>query len=293
MLERLMLTVVAGTCMAAVTLAQHAMQMEPPAPEKIEVPEAGVTMPMLDLGGRPMVDVMLNGKGPYPFILDTGASIIAVNEDLQSELGLPPAANAPPGVARVEKMSLGGAVLYGVVVMPGPRMRGLSGENPPRGILGAAFFPGYLLSLDYPRKKVTIRRGALPPADNRRVFQYAVADILPRVPVRIAGHEYRPHVDSGSPGGVTLPVNTSGDLPLTEKPVEVGRARTPGGEFPVLASEVTVPIELGEWKLETRQIEFSDVRPGSEPPVGNLGFRVLRNFVIALDAKNRRVEFVR
>lgn len=45
---------------------------------------------MDNIGGRPLVNVMINGKGPYPFILDTGASITAVDPDLIKELALPP-----------------------------------------------------------------------------------------------------------------------------------------------------------------------------------------------------------
>jgi beta-lactamase superfamily II metal-dependent hydrolase len=36
--------------------------------------QADNTVPMLDVGGGPMVDVRINGKGPYPLILDTGAT---------------------------------------------------------------------------------------------------------------------------------------------------------------------------------------------------------------------------
>ena len=50
------------------------VHMQLPPPEKVEVPVAGVTVPLMgDVGGRPLVDVTINGNGPYPFILDTGA----------------------------------------------------------------------------------------------------------------------------------------------------------------------------------------------------------------------------
>ncbi|HEX6463014.1 MAG TPA: hypothetical protein VFZ98_01120, partial [Vicinamibacterales bacterium] len=34
----------------------------------VDVPASGSSMPMLDVGGRPIVNVTINGKGPYPFI---------------------------------------------------------------------------------------------------------------------------------------------------------------------------------------------------------------------------------
>jgi hypothetical protein len=269
--------------------AQH----ELPPPEKIEVPDGGVTVPMLDVGGRPMVLVTLNGKGPYPLILDTGASVIDIDSGLVADMALPGVPGAPEGVARVEELAVGGAVLCGVVVGPAPMMAALGGSNPPRGVLGASSFPGYLVTLNYPAKTVTIRKGSLPPPDDRRIFQYAAEDILPRVPIRIGGHEFRPHVDSGSPGSLVLPVSYSSDLPLTTKPVEIGRARTVAGEFPILSADIAVPIELGEYKLDLKQIRFSDLRPGPEAPVGNIGFQVLRDFIVTMDSKNRRLKFER
>jgi len=277
----------------APVFAQHPMSQELPDPEKVEVPGTGVTVLMLDLGGRPVVNVLLNGKGPYPFILDTGATVVAVDPDLQAELALPPQPDAPPGISRLDQLGVGGAILQGVVVVPAPHMPGLVGDVTPRGILGASFFPGYLLTLDYPGRKILIRKDELPSADHRRVFQYDAGDFIPRISVMIAGKEFRPHVDSGSPAGLTLPLNSEADLPLTAKPVQKGRARTPSGEYPVFSAELSEPVQIGEYTLSSRRISLSDVAPGPEPPVGNIGFEVLQEFVVTLDAKNHRIQFTR
>jgi hypothetical protein len=284
---------IAGILIAAGLLQFVHMQLPPP--EKIEVPAAGVTVPMGDVGGRPLVDVMINGNGPYPFILDTGASIIAVDSDLIAELKLPSVTKIlSPSPSRVDELRIGDAVLRGVTVLPSPTMIGnLGGAIKPRGILSALFFSGAVITLDYPGKKVIIRNGALPAPDNRNIFAYSVDDILPRVPIRIAGHEIRPHVDSGSPSGLTIPMEYSDKFPLEDKLVEAGRARTPGGEFPILTGTLAAPVELGEYSLDIKQVRFSDLRPGSDPAVGNLGYQFLKDFVITLDSKNRRVQFER
>jgi hypothetical protein len=298
-LEFLMINKCVTLLIALATVIPTAAALQQPehlkllVPEKIEIPDSGVTVPMLELDGRPMVEVMLNGKGPYPFLLDTGASLVEMNDDLQAELGLPTMPNAPSGVTRLAELRVSGTVLRGLAVVSFPHMPGLAGQNPPRGVLGASLFSGCVLTLDYPAKKILIRKGALPLADNHRVFQYDPEDVLPRIPIRIAGHECRPHLDSGSPGGLTLPVNSSSDLPLTGKPVQIGVARTPGGEFPVFSANLKEPIHIGEYTLQTREITFSDIRPGPEPPLGNIGYEVLREFVVALDAKNHRLQLNR
>jgi Aspartyl protease len=276
-------------------VAQEFMRMEPPPPEKVEVPAAGVTVAMDNIGGRPLVNVTINGKGPYPFILDTGASITAIDPDLIKELALPSAhGGLSPMLSRAEELRVGDAVLRGVTVLPAPGMLGsMGGATPPRGILSASYFSGALITLDYPGKKVIIRNGALPAPDNQTVFAYNADDTLPRLPIKIAGHEFRPHVDSGSPSGLTLPMEFSDKLPLSDKLVEAGRARTPGGEYPILRGTLAAQVELGGYKLDVKEIRFSDLRPGSDPAVGNLGYAFLKDFVITLDSKNRRLKFDR
>jgi hypothetical protein len=278
--------------MIALATWQGAHLMEPSRPEKISVPDGGTTVPMLDVGGRPMVEVRINGKGPYPFIMDTGADETDVESSLIDELALPGTTAAMfTGGARIEELAVGNAVLRGVTVARARMLGGLGGANPPRGVLSASYFPGCLVVLDYPAKKIAIRQGSLPPADDRRVFQYTAADILPRAPVRIAGLEFRVHVDSGSPAGLTVPIKYSEQIPLTDKPKELAHFRTPDGEFPVLAATVNGPITLGEYKLEIAQLNFSDVKPGPGPAVGNMGYQILRDFIVTLDSMNHRLQF--
>ena len=262
---------------------------------RIDVPAAGATVPMLDVGGRPMVDVRINGKGPYPFILDTGATFTAIDGDLAKELALPQGRDVESeSTVRVDEFRVGDAVAHGFLAgsLPG-MLGGLGGANPPRGVLSAAAFPGQLVVLDYPGKRVTIKPGALPAADNRRVFEYSASEALPVVPVRVAGHVYRIHLDSGSPGGVMLPMKYVAELPLAAPPVEVGHARTVAGTFPVQSATVTGAIEIGEYMLDLKEVRFSDLRPGPEPGIGNIGGLVLRGFVVTFDSKNRRVKLER
>ena len=158
-----------------------------------------------------------------------------------------------------------------------------------RGILSASSFPGYLLTYDYPGKRISIKKGALENADSQSSFQYTEDQVLPTVPVRIAGHDTQVHLDTGSGFGLTLPAKFLTELPLTSQPKEAGRVRTGGGEFPVSIARVDGTIELGKYKLDLHEVRFSDARPGPEPAAGTIGYDVLRHFVVTLDSKNRRV----
>jgi hypothetical protein len=283
--------------LGAILLWAFAVQQGPPPAEKIDVPDGGVEVPMLDFGGRPVVEVTIHGKGPYRFILDTGASFTVIDDTIKEELGLSGEAGGAMhgggGFTKLDELSVGRATLKGAMVSVEPLSRMFRMGDAPRGVLSAASFPGYLLTLDYPAKRVRIRKGELAAADSRRIFEYTAEQILPNVPVRVNGTEFRVHIDSGSPGSLTLASKFKDEIPLASKPVEVGRARTPGGEFPIWSAQPTGNIELGEFKLELAEVQFSDVNPIPGPPTGNIGYRVLKDFVVTMDSKNRRIRLDR
>jgi len=291
--------VLAGIAWSTDMMSQVRMGPQVPVPAHIEAPEEGVIVPMQDMGGRPVIEVMINGKGPYRFILDTGAVTTVVSEDLSRELSLSApegmqvasaSGGPPPAIVMIHDIRIGQALLKGVIAAITPLGGLLSGENPPRGILSAASFPGYLLTFDYPGKRILIKNGALGGADFKTSFQYGADQVLPTLPIRIAGHDTEVHLDTGSGYGLTLPTKFLRELPLASPPKEVGRARTGGGEFPVSVARVDGTIELGQYKLDISQISFSDARPGPGPAVGNIGYEVLLRFVVTLDSKNRRIK---
>jgi hypothetical protein len=67
------------------------------------------------------------------------------------------------------------------------------------------------------------------------------------------------------------------------------KVRTGGGEFPVSIARLNGTIELGKYKLDLGDMRFSDARPGPPPTAGDIGYQVLRHFVVTLDSKNRRI----
>lgn len=257
----------------------------------VKVPAGGASVPMLDIGGRPVVEVTINGRGPYPFILDTGATDTVIDSGLSSELGLPSSGDG----SRLEELVIGSMKLTRVNAAAGP-ISAMFGkvENPPRGVLSALSFPGYLLTFDYPRKTIAIRKGALPPANGKTVFSYGTDERLPTVPVNIAGVPAKVHLDTGAPFVVSLPTKYKDQVPLTAPAEEKGKARSHSGEFPVFKGVLKGAIALGEYELSTREIMFTDVVPhGGAIPQGQIGYGALRDFAVTLDSANRRVEFAK
>jgi predicted aspartyl protease len=270
-----------------------------PAPARIEVPGDGVILLMQDMEGRPVIDLKINGKGPYRFVLDTGATTTVVSDELSRELSLTPpdgvqvasvGGGPAPAIVAIHDLRIGNAVLEGMIAAVMPLGSLLKGENAPRGVLSAANFPGYLLTYDYPGKHISIKKGAIENADSKSTFQYSEEQVLPTVPIRIAGHDTEVHLDTGSAFGLTLPMKFLTEVPLASQPKTSGRVRTGGGEFPVSVARLNGTIELGKYKLDLDEVRFSDARPGPGPATGNIGYEILRHFVVTLDSKNRRIQ---
>lgn len=292
----------AGVVSVPAALAQHGPVRGPaPAPKSIVVPAAGTSVPMLDFGGRPVVEVTIDGKGPYRFILDTGAHVSVLDTTLADELSLPAAAGAraasPTGqahrVVSLDDLRVGSTTLGGVIAAVMPLHQLLTGENAPRGVLSASCFPGNTVAFDFPGRTIAIEKGSLGSADGQGTFEYPADDPLPTVPVEVAGTATRVHLDTGAPGGLTLPTRFITELPLAAEPRVVGKARTPGGEAPISRAAVNGAVRVGRFTLEVGEVSFSDVAPGPVPPTGQLGTEALRDFVLTLDSQNRRFRLER
>jgi CubicO group peptidase (beta-lactamase class C family) len=272
------------------------VQRELPKPGKIELGTTEVSVPIHWFTKRPVVDVRINGKGPYRLFLDTGAQGSVLDQGLADELKLPvvgearvgsPGGKGLPGKqVRLDRLEVGDAKLSIVQAAAFDRSQLGRGEEVPRGVLSASTFPGYLVTLDYPHSQLLIRRGQLPEPDGARVFGYGEKRPLPEIPLSIAGLDVTLHLDSGSGGGITLPLELAKRLPLTSKPVEVARGKRVDQEVVILGAKLNGQVKLGEYALENPDLRFQDV---ANAP-GHVGYEFLRRFAVTLDASNHRVQ---
>jgi hypothetical protein len=286
---------------ASVANAQQVVDRNPPLPSLIElcVPKTVVRMELLD--GRPFVSVRINGKGPFQFALETGVTGTVVGAELARELRLPdmgeaiagrPGAAAPvrATVTRIDKLELGQAEISGVFAVSTDMASVWTGKHLPQGLLNAASFPGLLVTLDYPAKRIELQRGELPAVDGRTIFAWDAEGTLPSTPLALNGLKLEVALNLGLASGIDLPEKYSDRLRLTSEPAAVPRNKTNTGDG---ESEITVATlngmaKLGEFKINHPQIRFID-----EMACGNIGQEILQRFVVTLDSKNRRLQLAR
>jgi Aspartyl protease len=275
------------------------MHRNPPPPERVELRPTKTTVPMELFGGRAVVSVHINGKGPFQFILDTGAGGTVVNQELARELGLPdkgqtlagrPGASAPvPAmVTRIDQLELGEAQVSGLFAVSLDLSTVLTGSHAPRGVLSAASFPGLLITFDYPEKRVELRTGELPAADGQTIFAWDAGDPVPAVPITLNDLKLKLDLDSGSASGITLPQKYADILRLKSKPMAARKEKTVDGELKVSVATLDGVAKLGQFAINNPQIRFVE-----GIPFGNIGYEILRQFAATLDTKNRRIRLER
>jgi len=254
-------------------------------------------VPMEFDAGRPMLELRLNGKGPFRFLFDTGSGAgLIVDDDLAVELGLKSTGtrrigdpNSPAAieakVATVARVALGGLTLRNVESIFWKR-ESLGMPGSPRGVVGLGLFGSRVVTLDYPGAKFIVEPGGLPEVDGRTVLKASFSDGIPSIPIDVAGVAYDAHLDSGSTGFLGLPLAAAKELPLEAPPVKVGRARTASGDYSVSEARLQGYVRMGEILLEGPKLRFVDL------PNANIGSDLLRTMVVSVDSKNARVRLV-
>ena len=271
------------------------------SPVKTVLPASGVTVPMRRHGHLPAVEVMVNGKGPFLFAIDTGAAGSArIDAALAERLGL-----AKVGEARGGDPSGRNAVTMPVVAVASVELGGARFEDlhaaardmkamPPMpdgsvadGILGFGLFADCLLTLDYPGAAVRLERGEVAASDPAAVA-FTLDRGVPTIDVAVAGRAFAAHVDSGFRGGISLPEAEAARLPLSGPLAVAGRAQTVSNTFEVKAAPLDGDAAVGPIALRRPTVEFQPVFS-----TANVGAKVLGDLVLTFDQRNRRLRMAR
>ena len=269
--------------------------------------------PMQMRGWMPVVEVKLNGQGPFAFMIDTGAGMQAdIDTSVAERLNLQPSGKAingdPSGendrevaTVTIDSIMIGGVAKgtrarrtgEGVVefrnVTAIMRPHKITKDYPEvDGILGFALFSDYLLTLDYPAMQVTLARGALPPANGADILTLEIENRVPIVELAIGKIKVPAHVDSGNfVAGFILPEEIVEQLQLLSQPVPVGSARSVNNRIELKQVQLRSSIRIGGFEYSQPTITFPALSDT------NVGYKILREFVLTFDQKNGRFKLER
>lgn len=262
------------------------------AARPLRAPDLQVPFDIVD--GRSYLQIQVNGRGPFRFAVDTGASGIGrADTRLATALDLPlhGQATTSDGVSsasvqtvRIDSLALGAVVRRDVEVIT----RDYNAHNAPEaafmGILGRGFFDDGLLVIDYPRRVLSFSRTQQLPTQGTNVLRYERAF---RVPVRIGGEQVLGQLDTGANVSFVLPralYDTVAAGPLEA----AGRSRLTNSQVEAQRATVQGPIEIGQLRLAD-----VEVRVSAKYPELLIGGHALQQAVVLIDQRTRAVAICR
>jgi len=247
----------------------------------------------------PVVEVKLNGQGPFFFMIDTGAGMQAdVDTSVAVRLKLPLSGRAingdPSGqndrevaTATIESLTIGKANFRNLTAVVRPQR--ITKDYPDvDGILGFALFTDYLLTLDYPAMQLRLARGALPAANGADILTFEIENQIPIVELTIGRIHVPAHIDSGNfVAGFILPEDVVEQLQRQSEAITVGGARSVANRIQLKQVQLRDTIRFGAFEYPQPTIAFPALSDT------NIGFNVLRGFVLTFDQHNRRMKLQR
>jgi hypothetical protein len=279
----------------AITASASGLADEPvPELGQLEFAGASLALPMTEQNGHPKVIVDLGDGEEHIFIVDTGASVnvidAAIAESLgfevvgEMQIGAPGGPQINGNIVRAPLAHVGGAAIRDAEFVTMDLARFSGGTT--QGILGLGLFRDYLLTYDYGRNEIHISRDSLSPG-GPGVMPYSDHDGHIQVDMDVAGTTLATHVDTGSMVGFTLPIEMKETLALKPAGQGAAKARLVGGDRNVQLGQLDGDIQFAGSRYEDPNVGFMDPSPG----YGNVGSRVLSDFVVSIDQKNHLIRF--
>jgi hypothetical protein len=218
-----------------------------------------IDVPMRVHRGLPVIDVWINGSGPFRFGIDTGAmDSVVIGVPLAIKLGparcgtmverTAGAESRDRGRISIDSMRIGNAQftnISAVLVDFGPA------QVPFDGTLGLSLFKDFLTTIDYRKNRIRIDHAELPEADGKAVLPIEKHPTgLPFLKLNVQGYTLLALLDTGNlaapfylPGSLVNQLRWAGDSNPTKK------VRTLGREM--LLAKVTLAgvIRLGQYRF--------------------------------------------
>ena len=233
---------------------------------------------------KPYVAVMVNGRGPYRFLIDTGTGAQAlVTPQLVTELALPTVGHArltdPTGegdqksaIVWIDSLNVAGLEFQEVEAV---QHRLFGEEQRCQGVLGFRLFEDYLMTLDYPKRRLLLTSGLLDTGGS--LLPFHLEDGVPVVTLQIDKLSVDAQIDTGGTG-LSLPDAIAEQLLFESPPAEYAIAESLATRFHVKAARLKPDVQFGPYVFREAFVEVN-----SAFPIVNIGSTPLSNFAITFD----------
>lgn len=193
------------------------MRVPAPSVHDFSIAGATTTVPIQVVNNHIYVRGMLDGHGPYTFVLDSGGDYIvtpqvaaAVRAQSAGSLQLMGVGAATEGAsyAHVSSIAFGNAIVRDQYMLVLPIATGFGMAEGMRidGMIGYQFLARFLTTIDYADSTLTLALPSAAPASiaGAAPVPFTIDGTIPRIDVGVDGASTSAQVDTGSRGGLTL-----------------------------------------------------------------------------------------
>ncbi|MFN0152263.1 MAG: aspartyl protease family protein [bacterium] len=254
-------------------------------------------------GAHLLARVMVNGRGPYAFFLDTGAGATCIDEGVARDLGLEQAGaieakgiggSVTVSYVRVDTLAIGTLSLLSqkLVAIPLANIPGIESMGV-RGILGYDFFSRFVVRLDYERELLSIYApGAFTPSTTATAIPISLEGNVPSAAGVVDGRlEGVFRIDTGSGASLDLHAPFVARHRLLESAARVAHRPHAGvGGMQLSAVTRLSSFTLGPHVVRNLVVGLSESTDGvfaTTKLAGNLGAGVLRRFTVIFDYEGK------
>jgi predicted aspartyl protease len=279
-------------------------QNAPIAPTKPSLTEAvpdSVLAASVDLNDRMAVPVTVNGRGPFPFVIDTGSNRSVVSDALAAQLGLPAAGSlqikAATGIARTDSVRVASLVVghrhltnFQAPVLQADNLGAL-------GMLGIDAVADQRLVMDFRRKQMTLTNSVPQELDAGTLVVQAKSRYgqLLLVDSEVEGIPLYVIIDTGSE--VTVGNNAMKEFLARKRAQRVDVIDVAGGTARVDLAQLP-ELHIGKVVVRNEQVAYADLYVFEHlglhgKPSMLLGMSTLRKCAkVSIDFPAREVRFL-
>lgn len=279
--------------------------LKPKTANQLSIP---TSLPLIQMASKHYcIDVTINGKGPYRFMIDTGAPISVISQKLADDLHLDKSKRIKftrnykrfnATLYRIPQLKIGNAELndYDMLVYPEPTMISYFNKEFNEhidGMLGFGAFSDYLMTLDFPKKRLILENSHLNP-NHQKVSSFNIKEKLPVTSIIFkdgSHHSMQYHfvIDTGSNEQFTLPPLVS-VLPYKKTNSQMIKNGTHYGEFTAIKEKIVADAYWGDKKFVNPTVVYNKGIYDSNVPFGLMGLQVMDKLRITIDQKKKLIK---
>jgi hypothetical protein len=238
------------------------------------LPEGPVEVPLVGTPTLPLVEVRVDGAGPFRLLVDLGSNVTLLRRDVVDAAGVEVVLDRDRSdIVRAGTLAIGSAVFRDVWM-------GAYDELDVDGVIGYNLLAAFPFILDFPAQRLILGRSEATDGDP----EYVVEDRLPFFPARIGERELLLNPDTGAAEEMTVPAGWEGSLPV-EGEVRPGPVlhNNQTGAAQVRVATLGADLRVGELLLGRPLVYFN---PDAEDAW--LGCGILQRYALSIDpAKGR------